>query len=506
MHNALLPLITALKKKKALSGVSALLSWDQETYMPEGSIEQRAEQLALIDSISHAHHTSHDFKSAMAEVVDLKTGLPRIDGLTESEKTMVKAVWRDWQKTNALPTAFVEELSKATALGQHQWGIAREQNKFLDFAPHLQKMVELQRKKAVFYNMEGHAYDALIDDYEPGMKMADINPLFDALRDAIIDIRKRIETSKATFVDISESHYDITKQWDFGVDILNEMGFDFKRGRQDKSVHPFTTEFNRNDVRITTRFNPNDLLESFSSTIHEGGHALYEQGLDAYWDGTPLAEAMSLGIHESQSLLWENYVCYSWPFWDGHFNKLKQYFRYEFTGVSAEQFYRTINQVQPSCIRVEADEVTYSLHIMLRYEIEKALISGDLDVAELPTLWNQRMADYVGITPPNDTQGVLQDVHWSYGLFGYFPTYALGNLYGRMLFEQAESEIPDLNGSIRRGEMLALKTWLNDKVHKVGRGTTPSELITHITGKELSVTPFVNYLKEKYGAIYKVKL
>jgi len=294
----------------------------------------------------------------------------------------------------------------------------------------------------------------------------------------------------------------VDKQWDFGVKILEDMGYDLNIGRQDKSAHPFTTSFHPTDVRITTRFNKNNLLSALSSTIHEGGHALYEQGMDPEWYGTPFCDAVSYGIHESQSRLWENLVGLSKPFWSYYFPRLQKVFPENLSNISLDDFYRAVNTIEPSLIRVEADEATYNLHIMLRFEVEKLIINDRIPVAELPELWNDKMEEYLGVRQGTDAEGVLQDVHWSFGGFGYFPTYALGNLYNVPIFNQAQNEIEDLDIKIASGNLIELRNWLGEKVHRVGRRRTAAELIVDITGKKLSANPFMDYLEDKYKEVY----
>ncbi len=298
--------------------------------------------------------------------------------------------------------------------------------------------------------------------------------------------------------------YDEHLQWEFGLEILRDMGYDLNRGRQDRSAHPFTTDFHPSDVRITTRLSSSNLAMGLFGTIHEGGHALYEQGLDEQYFGTPLCEAISLGIHESQSRLWENYVGRGRPFWQWYYPRLQQLFPGPLGQVGLEDFYAAINTVRPSLIRVEADEVTYNLHIMLRFKLERALLDGSISVTELPGLWNQEMTEMLGITPETDAEGVLQDIHWSMGAFGYFPTYALGNLYGRQIYDAALEQIEDLEQRISQGDLKTLREWLRVKVQQLGRGKTAVELVQELSGQPLSVEPFVRYLKEKYGEIYGI--
>ncbi|MFH1852985.1 MAG: carboxypeptidase M32, partial [Candidatus Neomarinimicrobiota bacterium] len=348
-------------------------------------------------------------------------------------------------------------------------------------------------------------YDTLLDYFEPGMTSAEVTRLFEAVKVRLVPlVRKIAESPVDTERQLLEKDYAVDRQWTFGVEVLKDMGYDFKRGRQDKSAHPFTTSFHPTDVRITTRFNKNNLASALSSTIHEGGHALYEQGLDTDWYGTPFCDAVSYGIHESQSRLWENLVGLSQPFWSHYYPKLQKLFPENLGSVSLERFYRAINTVAPTLIRVDADEATYNLHIMLRFEIERMVINDRLPIAELPRLWDNKMEEYLGIRPDSDANGVLQDVHWSFGGFGYFPTYALGNLYNAPMMNQARKEIAGLDGKIDAGNLLPLREWLRKKVHRVGRRRTAGELIVDITGEKLSAEPFMDYLETKYKAVYSL--
>jgi len=494
-----LQVVTRLRK------VAALLAWDQETYMPSGGGAARADQLSLIMSLAHARFTGTDFQRSLAKLVDLETGKVRAQDLASNQVRMLEMTWRDWRHDTALPVDFVGKLARLTSEAQQVWEKAREQNDFALFAPHLEKIVEMKREESQYLGFENEPYDALLDDYEPGVNTKQVEALFDTLRPVLVDLAARISQGEpADHRHILTQTYDERLQWEFGLDILRDMGYDLNRGRQDRSAHPFTTDFHPSDVRITTRLSSNNLAMGLFGTIHEGGHALYEQGLDEQYFGTPLCEAISLGIHESQSRLWENYVGRGRPFWQWYYPRLQQLFPGQLGQVGLEDFYAAINAVRPSLIRVEADEVTYNLHIMLRFKLERALLSGSISVTELPGLWKQEMTEMLGITPETDAEGVLQDIHWSMGAFGYFPTYALGNLYGRQIYDAALEQIEDLEQRISQGDLKTLREWLRVKVHQLGRGKTAVELVQELSGQPLSVEPFVRYLKEKYGEIYGI--
>jgi carboxypeptidase Taq len=360
----------------------------------------------------------------------------------------------------------------------------------------------LRRRYTQLFAPFDHIYDPLLDDFEPGMKTREVQAIFDVVRPQQVALVKAIAAQPP--VDDSFLHlaYDEKKQWDFGVEVITAFGYDWSRGRQDKSPHPFTQSFNIDDVRITTRFSSNFLNPALFGTMHEAGHALYELGVDHALGRTPLAGGASLAVHESQSRMWENLVGRSLPFWEHFYPRLQQVFPEQLGGVGLMQFYRGVNKVQPSLIRVEADEATYNLHIMLRLEIEIGLIEGTLLVKDLPEIWNSRMQEYLGVTPPNDAVGVMQDVHWSSGLVGYFSTYALGNLVSAQLWEKIQADIPDLSEQIRRGEFATLLGWLREKVHCYGSRYEPQDLVQRVTGSKIDPAPYLRYLTKKYSEIY----
>jgi carboxypeptidase Taq len=364
-------------------------------------------------------------------------------------------------------------------------------------------MIELKKQEADYLGYDDKPYDALLDEFEPGMTTETVKALFGDLKKRLVKLVEKISAAEQVDDSILQQSFSTDEQWKFGIKMANAIGLDLTRARQDVSAHPFTIGFHPDDVRITTRLNDKMLLSGLFSTIHEGGHAIYEQGLSKDHFGDPLGEAASFGIHESQSRLWENQVGRSKEFWTYALPILKKHFS-QLKDVKLDDWYRVINVVRPSMIRVESDEVYYSLHIMLRFDIESQIINGKVDVKDIPALWNEKMKEYFGIMPKNDSEGVMQDVHWSFGGFGYFPSYAMGNLYGAQIMEQAEKEIPNLWDNFKKGEFLPLKDWLNDKVHKHGRYYDPEKLIEVISGAPLSADPFMNYLEKKYAEIYKL--
>ncbi len=499
MNPQLNALFSQLQEIAHLTGIGSLLSWDQETYMPAGAIDARSEQSALMSKIVHEKMTSLALKSTLGQLININSGELIATGLTPRESRLVTETYRDWKMANCLPVDFVEAFSKVKAHSQHAWQHARQNKDFSHFLPYLEEVVNLTRKKADYLGVQSTVYDTLLDEYEPGMTTAEISPVFTRLREATVQLVKDIQTKQSSIkLPAIQGPFDTQKQWDFGIKILKDMGYNFEHGRQDKSTHPFTTQFHPTDVRITTRLNPDDLFDALSSTIHEGGHALYEQGLDAKWFGTPLCQPISFGIHESQSRLWENGIGKSKAFWEGYYPYLQTLFHESLRTIPLRDFYQSMLKVSPSLIRVGADEVTYNLHILIRFEIEKMIFNDGVSVKDLPQIWNQKYQEYLGITPPNDAEGILQDVHWSCGYFGYFPTYTLGNLYSVQLLNQAQKEMPHFDQTVQEGKLSVITEWLRNKVHSVGRGKTASQLMREITGQGISEEPFVRYLEGRY--------
>ncbi len=500
MHAALLPLIKELTTITELGSIHSVLSWDQETYMPQGAIEPRAAALSLIAGLCHDRHTSQTFTDLLKTVVDIKTGEPFLADLSPQEHRMLQEIHRDWRMANTLPTDFVTRYSSLQSQSQYHWQKARQANDFSIFAPYLDKVIAMTRQKADYFGWQYTPYNALLDEYEPGATTTALTPLFTRLKEAIIPLLHTIQ-KKDTFSALPKGPYDKAIQLKFSHFLLREMGFEFDHGRLDISTHPFTTQFHPTDVRITTRFNESDVMEGISGTLHEGGHALYEQGLDPARFGTPLGAAVSLGIHESQSRLWENFIGKSPAFWQHYLPQLQSAFP-PLANVPFADFYQAINQVKPSFIRVESDELTYNLHILIRYEIEQLIFQDQIPVQELPELWNQKYEEYLGITPPDDAHGILQDVHWSMGAFGYFPTYTLGNFYAAQLWETLLSAFPALEQNIQNGDLIQVRGWLKTHIHRLGKEKPAETLMAELTGQPLSEKAFVSYITKKYNQIY----
>jgi carboxypeptidase Taq len=481
-----------------LNTTAALLGWDQQTYMPHGGAETRGNQLATINRISHLKFTSPEVGQLLN---DLKQEIGGLDPDSD-EIRLVKVTAHDYDQATCVPPEFVAELAKVTTLANEAWVVARQKSDFSIFRPHLEKIVEMARQFVTFFPPTDHPYDVLLDQFEPGMKTADVKAIFNALRPRQVELIKSIASRPQVDDSFLYQEYPEKEQWDFGVDVVTRFGYDWNTGRQDKTAHPFTTNFGRSDVRITTRVDPKFFNTMFFSTLHESGHAMYEQGQNPAYDRTSLNGGASMALHESQSRMWENLVGRSLPFWEYFYPRLQAIFPSQLANVDLNSFYKGINKASPSLIRVEADEATYNLHIMLRLEIEIGLVEGAILVKDLPEIWNARVKEYLGLTPPNNALGVLQDVHWSYGYIGYFSTYALGNLISAQLWEKINQDIPDLTDQIRQGKFEALLVWLRQNLHLFGRKYEPQEMVQKITGSKIDPAPYMRYLETKFSDIY----
>jgi carboxypeptidase Taq len=498
------PLINRLLEIRRIQSAASVLSWDQETYMPAGGGAARAEQIATLEGLAHEKLVSQEVETLLADWIDPATGQAAA-GWDEPSRSLLRETWRDFSRAKKLPSAFVIRLSRECSLAQQAWVTAREESRFSKFLPSLRTIISLKREEADYLGYRNSPYDALLDTYEPGATIGQLAPLFTELRERLVVLLRKVQASGVAVDDTClHQRFDQAKQIEFGRLVLVAMGYDFERGRLDLSAHPFTTSFHPTDVRVTTRVFEKDLPSCLFSCIHEGGHGLYDQGLDPRYYGSPLGESVSLGIHESQSRLWENCVGRSRAFWHCFYPILQQTFPQQLATVPLDLFYAAINRASPSLIRVEADELTYNLHIMLRVEIEQALIENRVQPDDLPELWNEKMQSYLGIVPEQDAEGVLQDVHWSMGAFGYFPTYTLGNLYAVQFFEQAKQELPQLEEHIAAGQLVPLRRWLEQKIHRWGRMFTPDHLARRVTGKGVSPEPFLRYLEGKYRELYQL--
>lgn len=495
--------LKALDREALRLGEAAeILRWDQETYMPEDAIEARSEQVAILESLAHERNTAEEVGALLTELGSTEENPMGDPSLDWGERAFLRAKRRAYSLSTKLPPQLVRRFAEVTSRAQAAWVKAKAQNDFGSFRPHLEEIVRLNQEKAGRYGYEEHVYDALLDQFEPFMKTAEVERVFAGLRDSLVELVRQI--GERTQVDDLFLHrsYPVDRQEVLGGELLEQLGYEFSRGRLDVSAHPFTTTLGPNDVRITTKYQEELFASAVFSTIHEAGHALYELGVDPAYHNTLLATGTSLGIHESQSRLWENMIGRSREFWSHWFPRVKELFPEQLSGVEKEQFYRAINRVEPSLIRIEADEVTYSLHVILRFQLEVELMTGALEVKDLPEAWNATMEDLLGITPPSDAKGVLQDVHWSMGAIGYFPTYALGNLYGAQFLDKLLADLPDAYEKVAAGELAPVLQWLREKIHRHGAAKTPKELVTEVTGRELDPGYFVRYLEAKYGEIY----
>jgi carboxypeptidase Taq len=497
MEEKIQRLKTILAEISDLNYASALLGWDQQTYMPVGGAEARGNQLALLGRLAHERATCPELGELLDE---LKPYAASLDPDSD-DACLVKVTARDYAKATQVPSRHIVEFSQVTTLAQQAWVEARQKSDFSIFQPHLEKVVALRQEYASFFPDFDRPYDALLDDFEPGMKTADVEVIFEGLRSRQVELIKAIASKPQVEDDFLHQPFDEAKQWSFGEEVITKFGYDWKRGRQDKAAHPFTTEFGINDVRITTRVDPKFLNPMLFGSMHECGHALYGMGVAPELERTGLERGASLAVHESQSRLWENMVGRSLPFWKYFYPRLQQVFP-KLNGITLEKFYKGINKVRPSLIRVEADEATYNLHIMLRLEIEIALLEGKVAVKDLPALWNAKMQEYLGIIPPDDATGVLQDIHWSGGSIGYFSTYALGNLISAQLWEKINQDIPDLDDQVGAGRFEALLAWLREKIHRHGAKFEPQELVQRVTGSRIDPAAYVRYLTKKFGEIY----
>lgn len=500
MKEKLEQLKTILAEVSDLQGAAALLGWDQQTYMPPGGAEARGYQLSTLSRLAHTKFTASEVGELLE---DLKPYAEDLDPDSDHAR-LIQVTEREYKKATKVPADFVAEFAQVTTMAHGAWENAREEDDFSKFQPHLEKIIDMARQYAEFFAPYEHVYDPLLDMYEPGMKTAAVREIFAKLRPLQVELIQAIGEEEQVDDSFLYQAFDKQSQWDFGVDVITKYGYDWKRGRQDDAVHPFTTSFGIDDVRITTRVNPDFLNTALFGTLHEGGHAIYEQGFSPALARTPLASGASLAVHESQSRMYENLVGRSYDFWVHFYPHLQEVFPSQLGNISSETFYKGVNKVEPSLIRVEADEATYNLHIMLRLELEIALMERQVEVSDLPAAWNARVEEYLGVTPPTDREGVLQDVHWSAGLFGYFSTYALGNLISAQLWEKINQDIPDLPEQIRSGEFSSLLEWLRTNIHSHGAKFEPQELVKRVTGSQIDSVPYMAYLRKKYGEIYGV--
>ncbi len=479
-----------------INAAIALLHWDQEVYMPPKGADARGRQLGTLSAMSHRLFTDPVVGKLLEELSHDTT-------LDADAKLIASETRHDYDLATKLPEAFVAEMAESQSKAYQAWTKARAASDFAMFQPSLEKVVDLQRRKADYFGYSDSPYDALLNEYERGMTAAALTKLFGGLAARQSALLKRIATEgKHRAFPWLNQKWNTDAQWSLTMRVLKDIGFDFEAGRQDKSVHPFTTNFDLYDVRVTTRLSEDEPFSALTGSIHEGGHALYEQGFLESDRRTILGQAISLGIHESQSRMWENMIGRSLPFWRHYEPALRELHGAKLDGVSVEDIHGAINAVAPSFIRVEADECSYNLHIVLRFEIELALIEGRLAVKDVPEAWNARFKELLGLDVPNDAQGCLQDIHWSHGSMGYFPTYALGNLYAAQMLEKIEADLPSLWDYVGQGNFAPLLNWLRGNVHQIGRRKTADRLVEDITGAKPSPDAFLRYLERKYLPLY----
>lgn len=480
----------------------AVLGWDEQTNLPPRGAELRANQLALLAGLAHDRATAPEIGELLSQLED-EAALGGADSVAAAN---VRDARRNYQRATRLSKHLVEELSRVSTLAQQAWVDARARNEFATFKPWLEKMIALKREEAdALGSSTGVRYDALLDDFEPGATVTQIQEVFAPLRTQLVQLVTAIQESGIQAdISILERSYPVELQKQLSLTAGQAIGFDFQAGRLDVAAHPFCSGIGPGDCRLTTRYHEHHFSGSFFGTLHEAGHGIYEQGLNPDDFGLACGEACSLGIHESQSRMWENLVGRSRSFWEHFYPRTQSIFSESLADVGLDEFYHVINDVRPSWIRVEADEVTYNLHIMLRFEIEQALISGDLNVNGIPDVWNETFTRYFGMTPPDDTLGCLQDVHWSAGLLGYFPTYSLGNMYASQFFEKAAEDLGDLPQMFRQGEFQPLREWLHRNIHRHGKRYHAPQLVEHVTGRPLSPAPLLRHLQTKFGELYRL--
>jgi carboxypeptidase Taq len=501
MHasDAYAELLRLYRETALLDSCLALMGWDELTKMPPGAVGARSEQLAYLAGLQHEKATH----PRIGELLGLLADAAEFRDPQSIEAVNVREIRRGYERLARLPKALVEELARVAPLSQQQWATARQEADFSAFRPWLERLVQLKRQEAECLRHEGEAYDALLEDYEPGCRSRDLEPLFAALRSELTPLLQAIrQTKKRSKVAILRRHYPVEQQRALAQEVAVALDFDFERGRLDEAVHPFSTHVAAGDCRIAVRYSANFFSDAFFSLLHEVGHGLYEQGLDPAHQLTPMGGANSIGLHESQARLWENIVGRGLPFWKYFYKRVRQAFPDALGKVPLGDFFSAVNHVEPTLNRVQADEVTYNLHILIRFELERAMIRGDLPAADLPAAWCEAYRNHLGVMPTNDAEGCLQDGHWSEGLFGYFPTYTLGNLIAAQLIARAREELTSLDADFARGEFGGLLSWLRIKIHREGSRYPVRQLLERVTGAPLDPQPLVDSLRRKYAEIY----
>ncbi len=491
-----------VKKMTSFNEAIGVMYWDLRTGAPKKGAEQRSEVIGMMSSEVFEMSVSPEMKGYLDEL----TKEDQQTELSEITRKTVEECRKDYDRNIKIPAEEYSEYVILSSKAETIWEEAKEKADFELFRPYLEKLVAFNQKFVEYWGYDENKYDTLLDLFEPGVTVKMIDRVFNQLREHIVPLVKQVvNASDQPKTDFLFEHFPQDKQQAFSMEVLRKMGYDFDAGRLDTTVHPFATGLNPGDVRVTTKYDEGDFRTAVFGTIHEGGHALYEQNLSPKLIGTPLCTGTSMGIHESQSLFWENFVGRHQSFWKNNYDKLKSYSTGQFDDVSLEDYYRAINVAGPSLIRIEADEMTYALHIMVRYEIEKGLINGEIEVKDLPTIWNEKMEEYLGITPDNDAVGVLQDVHWSGGSFGYFPSYALGYIYAAQIKNAMLKDIPQFDELLEQGDLMPIKEWLTENIHQYGKLKQPIDIIKDITGEGLNAEYLIQYLEEKYSQVYRLQ-
>ena len=490
-----------VKKMESYNEAISLMFWDLRTGAPKKGVEQRSETIGMLSSEVFNMSVSDE----MGQYLEILSAPEAQGELSEITKKLVEESKKEFDKNKKIPADEYKEFVILTSRAESAWEEAKENADFNSFAPYLEKIVAYLRKYVERIGYEGHPYNALLDDYEPGVTVDVLDRVFGELREKLVPLVNAVTESPAQpKTDFLFDHFPKEKQQGFSLEILKQLQYDFDAGRLDTTVHPFAVAINRNDVRVTTKYDEKDFRTAVFGTIHECGHALYEQNISEELIGTPLCDGTSMGIHESQSLFCENYVGRNYSFWKKNYSLLKEYSNGQFEDITLDDFYKAINVAGPSLIRIEADEMTYSLHIILRYEIEKALIKGEIEVEDLPQIWNDKMEEYLGVRPSHDGEGVLQDVHWSGGALGYFPSYALGYIYASQIKNKMNEDIPNYDELMEEGNFSPIKEWLNQNVHQHGKMKKPLEIIEDITGEGLNPKYLIEYLEKKYKSVYEL--
>lgn len=490
-----------VKKMSSYNEAIGLIYWDLRTGAPKNGVEQRSEVLGVLSSEVFALSTSKE----MEEYLQILSAPESFEQISEITRKSVEECKKDFERNKKIPADEYREYVILQSKAESVWETAKQNADFSLFQPYLEKLVEFNKKFISYWGYEGNKYNTLLNDYEPGVTVEVLDKVFGQLREKIVPLVSAIAESKhKPKTDFLFQSFPKEQQREFSLAVLKELGYNFDSGRLDETVHPFATGLNPGDVRVTTKYDENDFRSAVFGTIHECGHALYEQNISSELVGTPLCGGTSMGIHESQSLFYENFVGRNKHFWTKNYELFKMYANGQFNDVSLEDFYRAINESKPSLIRIEADELTYPLHVMVRYEIEKGLFNDEIEVKDLPEIWNNKMEEYLGIRPENDAEGVLQDVHWSGGSFGYFPSYALGYMYAAQMKEAMLKDLPDYDELLENGNLVAIREWLTDKVHRHGRMKKPLEILQEVTGEGLNAEYLIRYLEKKYGEIYQL--